>query len=146
MLIEQIKADLIAAVKNQDEVKVLVLRFLLSEIHNREIDLRVQKKELTDAMILAVIQKEIRRRQEAILAFQRGRRPELVAKELAEQKILAAYLPAALTDQELKALIEKTMTETNSKDFGLIMKMVMSRLKGQADGQKVAQIVKSLLD
>jgi uncharacterized protein YqeY len=146
MLFDQLKSDLVTAVKNQDQTRVLVLRFLLAEIHNREIELQEQKQGLTDELILAIIRQEVKRRQEAITAFQRGQRPDLVAQELAEQKILAAYLPAALADEELKALIEKIMTEANSKDFGLIMKMVMSRLKGQADGQKVAQIVKSLLD
>ncbi|MFH1840594.1 MAG: GatB/YqeY domain-containing protein [Candidatus Shapirobacteria bacterium] len=93
MLLARIKTDLVSAVKSRDEARLLVLRFLLSEIHNREIELRGQKKELTDEILFSLIKKEVKRRQEAFAAFQQGKRPELAAKELAEQKILIAYLP-----------------------------------------------------
>jgi uncharacterized protein YqeY len=146
MLLDQLKLDLTAAVKNRDHSRVLVLRFLLAEIHNQEIELHSRQQKLTEEVILAIIQKEVHRRQEAILAFQQGHRADLAARELAEQKILQTYLPPILTDQELLLLIKDVIAKINSHDFGLIMKTVISQVKGRAHGQKVAFLVKSLLD
>lgn len=140
--LEKIQADLSQAVKVKDEAGVLSRRLLLAELRDREFQKRAP---LTDADIISVIQKEVKKRRESIEAFKSGNRPELVAKEESELTFILSYLPQMLGDQELRDLIKTAIEKLGATDFGSAMKVVMAEVKGRADGSKVAELVKELL-
>jgi len=141
----KIQSDLNQALKDKKEVKVSTLRLLLSEIHNQEI---AKQADLTKEDIIKVVQKEVKRRKEAIEAFQKGKRDDLVAKEKEELEILNKYLPQQMSSQELETIIQSVIKETGASgmsDFGKVMGAVMGRVKGQADGKVVSESVKKVL-
>lgn len=154
MLQAKLQSDLKEAQLARDEVKVSTLRLLLSEIKNAEI---AKGGELLDQDIISVIQKEVKKRKEASLAFRQGGREEAAQKEGAESKVLEGYLPTQLSDETLTKIVQDTISEAcqlklvnevgalTVKDMGVIMKMVMSKVKGQADGRSVSTLVKEKL-
>jgi uncharacterized protein YqeY len=144
MLLKKIEDDLILAQKEKDSGKISFLRFLLARLHDLAIE-KGKDKELTDEDIIQELSKEAKRHQESIDAFQKGGRCDLVEKEEQELTILQGYLPAQLSDSELEHIIEEEMVKVGG-DFGSVMKAVMVRVKGQADGTKVVQFVKSKLN
>ncbi len=142
---EKIMADMKEAMKAKDAAKVSTLRLLLSEIKNREID---KRGELTDDEVIAVIQKAVKQRKESIEQYEKAGRSELVEKEKKELEILEAYLPQPLTEEELDALIDETIKEvgaTSIKDMGKVMKAIMPKVRGRADGKLVNQKVREKL-
>ncbi len=142
---EKIVADMKEAMKAKDMTKVSTLRLLLSEIKNKEID---KKGELTDEEIYALIQKAVKQRKESIEQYRSGGRNDLVQKEEAELKILESYLPEQLSKDELERIIEEAIKETGAttmKDMGKVMKIVMPKVKGRADGKIVNEMVKKKL-
>lgn len=142
---DKIKSDLNQALKNKKETEVSTLRLLLSEIHNQEI---AKQADLTKEDIIKVVQKEVKRRREAIEAYQKGKRDDLVAKEKQELEILNKYLPQQLSSQELETIIQSVIKETGASgmsNFGKVMGAVMARVKGQADGKVVSESVKKAL-
>ena len=148
MILEQIQSDLKEALKAHDETKVSALRFLLAQIHNREIDLHGQGKDLTDEEVVAVLQKQAKERKESIEAFKQNGRDELVKKEEDELSILNNYLPQQLAPKEVEKIVAETLIEigaTGPADFGKAMKAVMEKVKGEADGTQVKEMVKSCL-
>lgn len=152
MLLEKIQSDLKEALKAKDEVEISTLRFLLSSIHNREIELRVEKKTLTDEEVIKVIQRQVKERKESIEAFKEGKREDLVKKEQKELRILSNYLPQQSaswrTEKEMKKMVEDVIKEigaTGPSDFGKVMGAVMSKVKGQTNGITVAKLVKEQL-
>jgi len=159
MLLEKIKNDLKEALKAKDEARVSTLRFLLSAIHNKEIVLRCasacakatagkQVESLKDEEVIGVIQKQIKQRKESIEAFKTGKRDDLVKKEQGELEILNNYLPQQISQGELTKVVEEEILEigaTGPGDFGKVMGGVMAKVKGQAEGQIVAKIVKEKL-
>ncbi|MCS3918678.1 GatB/YqeY domain-containing protein [Fervidibacter sacchari] len=143
---EQIDADYKAAMKARDDLKVSVLRLLRSAIHNAEID---KQRSLTDDEILGVIQSEVRKRREAIEAFQQGGRQDLVERKQAELAILESYLPKALTREELEALVRETIREVGAlsvRDMGKVMSALMPKVRGRADGREVSNLVRQILE
>lgn len=143
MLIK-LQEDLKQAQLRKDEVKVSTLRLLLSEIHNAEI----QKGDITEEDILALIGREIKKRNEASESFKAGGREELALKEKAESEILQGYLPAQLSNEELTAIVEQAITEVGAKgisDMGKVIALVMGKVKGKADGARVSSLVKTSL-
>ena len=145
MLLDKIQSDLKESQLARDEMKVSTLRLLLSEIKNAEI---AKGGELLDSDIISVIQKEIKKRKEASLAFRQGGRDEQAQKEEAESRVLEAYLPLQLSDEALTKIVEDTITElgaTSIQDMGKVIGAVMSKVAGQADGGKVSQLVKGRL-
>ena len=145
MLLDKIQSDLKESQLARDEMKVSTLRLLLSEIKNAEI---AKGGELLDSDIISVIQKEIKKRKEASLAFRQGGREEQAQKEEAESRVLEAYLPLQLSDEALTKIVEDTITElgaTSIQDMGKVIGAVMSKVAGQADGGKVSQLVKGRL-
>ena len=145
MILEPLKVDLNEALKARDEIRVSVLRFLLSAIHNQEIQ---KQQELSDEEVTVVIQKQTKERRESIEAFQKGGRKDLMKKEEAELDILSKYLPRQLSEEEVKNLVTEVIRETGAgspADFGLVMGAVMGKVKGRADGQLVASLVKEVL-
>ena len=106
------------------------------------------KKELNDDDVLAVLMKEVKMRQDSLEEFQKAGREELVAQAKEEIAILKAYLPEALSDEELKAIVAEviaTVGATSPKDMGKVMPAVMAKAKGRADGKRINAIVRELL-
>lgn len=144
---ERIQSEMNKALKEREELKVSLLRFLLAEVRNREIELN-KRGELTDEEIAQVIRTQVKRHQESIEAYRAGKREDLAKKEEAELQILNTYLPQLLTSPELEKIILETIKEIGAKgakDFGKVMGAVMVKVKGRADGQEVAALVKKLI-
>ncbi len=145
-LSEQIDADLKTAMKAGDSQKVSTLRMLKAASSNQAI--QKGKSSLEDGEIHEVIQETIKQHQESIEAFTKGNRPELAAKEEQEAKILKAYLPPAMGEAELKGIIQATIQELGASGpaaLGQVMKAVLPKVKGRADGKQVSQLVGQLL-
>lgn len=132
--------------KTHDEVKKLVLRSLLSAVNYYKIEVQ---KELTDEDTLNVIKREVKKHRESIEMFQKGGRQDLVRQEQKELEILLSYLPRQMSEEEIekiiKAEVEKLKTNGMILNSGLVMKTVMSILKGKAEGAVVKKIVDKLL-
>lgn len=143
-LSDQIEQDYRQAFKAHHHVKVDLLRMVKAALKNHEIDVR---HPLSDDEIIAVMTKEAKRRREAIAMYQQGNRPDLVAKENAELQELMLYLPTEMSDAEVEQVVKAVVTELkpSPKDFGRVMSAVMAKVKGQADGTRVAAIVKANL-
>jgi len=145
MLIDRIKEDLKEAMKARDAHRVDTLRFLLSEVKNVGIN---EKKDLTDAVFVGVVQRLSKQRRDGIEQFRTAGRTDLVDKEEAELAILQGYLPKQMTDAELEAVVRTAIQETGAtskKDMGKVMKLAMERLAGAAEGKRVQTVVQSLL-
>jgi uncharacterized protein len=142
---EQLDADLKEAQKARDSIRVNVIRMLKTTIKNREVE---KIGELNEQELLQAINSQIKTRLEAIEGFKKGGRDESVKKEEAEMAILKKYLPAQLSKEELVALIEKAVAETEAagpKDMGKVMKALMGDVTGKADGKLVSELVKEKL-
>jgi len=149
MLFEQIKSDVVEALKAKNSEKAGTLRFLLSELKNREIELATSDKpEMTDEEVMSVIRHEIKKRKESIEAYQKGNRPDLVEKEQKELALLSSYLPAGMSQEDLEKIVKDSIAAVGASspaDFGKVMGLVMGRVKGQADGTQVSEMVKKYL-
>ncbi len=143
---ERIEKDFTDALKARDERRLSALRLFKTDLKKREVS--GQKKEMTDAEAMEVLSSLAKQRRESIRLFQEGQRQDLVAKEEAELNILLAYLPQPLSPSELEGLIDQTVAEvqaTGPKDQGKVMKAVMGKVTGRADGKAVSEIVKQKL-
>ncbi len=143
---EQLSQDLISAMKSKDAEKVSTLRLLISAIKYKEVD---KKSELSDPEVIEVISKQVKTHKESIEAFKAGNRPDLVAKEESELKLLQSYLPAQMGDGEVRDLVTKKLEELRNQgqtvDFGTLMKSSMADLKGKVDGSLVKRVVEECL-
>jgi uncharacterized protein YqeY len=145
MLRESIAADMREAMKSREQLRVATLRMLMSAVKNTEVE---KLHELSDDEVLEVITREAKRRRESIEAFRQGGRDDLVEKESGELAVLEAYLPAQLTDDELAAMVGEAIAETGAtspKQMGEVMKALMPKVRGRADGGRVSALVKSKL-
>src|SRR3990167_10317843 len=143
--VDILRSDLNQSLKSKDEPKVSTLRLLLSALNYKKIEVQ---RELTDQDILSVIQKEVKKRKESIELFKQGKRDDLVAKEEAELQILQPYLPQQLSEEELIRLVDQAIQERNATalvQMGIVMKQVMAKAQGQADGKLVSELVKKRL-
>ena len=142
---EQINNDIKTAMKAKDTERRDALRLLSSAMKQIEVD---ERKELTDDDVIAVIQKQIKQRNDAAAQYKDAGRDELYDKEMAEIAVFETYLPAQLDDAELesavKAIIEKTGA-SSMKDMGKVMGAASKELAGQADGKRISGCVKQLL-
>lgn len=136
---EKMNEDLKRALKSRDAVKVSVLRMLLSQIHNKEIE---KRQALTDEDTLKVLSSEKKKHQDSISQFEQGGRQDLVSKERLELGMIESYLPEPLGEEELKKIIREVMESESSSDFGRVMKAVMAKVKGRSDGGLVSRLVK----
>lgn len=146
-MLEKIKADLTIALKSGDTFKAGALRYLLSAIHNAEIA-KGKDAELSEAELVAILQKQAKERQESIEAYQKGGRSDLVAKEQKELELIKAYLPEQMGEEEVRALAKEAIKETGAtglQEMGQVMGVVMPKVKGKADGPLVSKIVRDLL-
>ncbi len=152
MLKERLRADLTAAMKARDELVKATLRMTLTAIGNAEVA-GSTARELDDAEVLKVITKEAKKRAESAEAFSAAGREELAAQERAEGEVLARYLPAQLSDEELTELARRAVEETAAelgerpgpRQMGQVMKRATAAAAGRAEGGRVAAAVKRLL-
>ena len=141
----KINAEMIAAAKAKDKIRLSALRMLKTALHNKEIDLM---RPLNEAEILQVLSAIVKQRKDSIEQFTQGGRVDLVEKETAELKVIQEFLPAQMSDEEVEAIIQKTIRECGAssvKDMGKVMKLLMPQLTGKADGKTVGEKVKALL-
>ncbi|HEX9206359.1 MAG TPA: GatB/YqeY domain-containing protein [Candidatus Deferrimicrobiaceae bacterium] len=150
---EQLQVDMRKAAKERDSLALSALRMAVAAIQNREID-AVTRKEmpsggvLPDEAIFKLIVTMVKQRREAIELYVKGNRPELAAKEEGEIAVLERYLPKALSAAEVEALVREAIAETGAKaasDMGRVMKALMPKVAGRADGKAVNEAVRRLL-
>lgn len=147
-LFEQIEKEYIQAYKAKDAVRLTVLRLLKTAVKNRLVDLRRPGGSLSDEEMLDVIIKEGKQRQDSIEQYRAANRADLANKEAAELKILQEYLPKALSQEELTAVIETTVAELQAagpKDMGRVISAIMGSYKGRVDGKALSEAVKQRL-
>ncbi len=145
-LMEQVEKDIITAMKAKDAVKLSTLRMLKSALGNYLI--QAKKDKADDAEILAAITKQAKQRRESLESFEKAGRADLADKEKAELAVLETYLPKQLTDEELKAEVQKAIAASGAKspaDIGKLMKALMPQVQGKADGKRVQEAVKAIL-
>lgn len=145
-LIERITKEFKEALKARDGRKLSALRLLRTEIKKREVSGR--KKELSDTEVMETISSLAKQRRESIRLFQEGQRQDLVEKEEAELKILLSFLPQPFSQAEIEALVDQIIRETQAtgpRDHGKVMKAVMAKIAGRAEGKVVSEVVKEKL-
>ncbi|WP_329523941.1 GatB/YqeY domain-containing protein [Streptomyces griseoaurantiacus] len=146
----KLQADLNAAIKARDELRSSTLRLTLAAITKEEVA-GTEKRELSDEEITKVITREAKKRREAAEAFAQGGRPEQAERERAEGEVLAVYLPKQLSDEELRAIVVQAVEEARAagaegpRAMGQVMKIVNPKVAGQAEGGRVAAVVKQVL-
>ena len=142
---ERLVAEMKEAMKANDKVRLSIIRMVRSAVKNKEIELR---KPLDDETVRRVIQGMVRKGEESLEQFQLGGRMDLVDKERQEIEILKTYLPQSMSREEIIEVIDQTIQETQAtslKEMGKLMKSVMSKLQGKADGKLINQLVKERL-
>jgi uncharacterized protein YqeY len=145
-ILARLDDDLKAAMKARDELRVLVIRTLKSDLRYKKIDLGC---ELTDDDISNVLSSAVKKRRDSVEEYRRGGRSDLADNEAAEIDIIKAYLPKQLSDEELMTLVDKAVAESNArtiKDMGAVMKILMPEIRGRADGKIVYAAVKAKLE
>lgn len=134
------------AMKSKDSVKLGTVRGVISAVKNQEIDL---KKELSEEEILTIVSREVKKRKEAAVLYEKGNRPELKDKEIQEMKILQTYLPEQVSEKDLRRRIQEVIAETGAegmKDFGKIMKTLVPEFKGKADNGLIKELANEYLN
>ena len=142
MLKDKLKRDSTEALKNHDQKMVDTLRFLISLIDKKELSLPVG--EMTEAEEIRVLRKELKNKEESREMFVRGDRSDLVAQLDYEIEIVKSYLPAEITEDQIKKVVDEVIGGKEN-NFGLVMKEVMTKLGGEVEGSTVARIVKEKL-
>lgn len=148
MLADQLQTDLHAAMKARDELATSVLRLAVAAIKEAQVSGK-EARVLTDEEVQAVLSRESKRREEAAEAFRVGGRGERAVRELAERDVLAAYLPAPLTDEELGEIVDRVMTAEgldSPAQMGAAMKAVTAEVAGRRDGKAVSALVRARLN
>jgi uncharacterized protein YqeY len=142
---QRLRDDLKNAMRQKDEVRKRTLRLALAEIKNREIEIG---QELDDEGVDAILQKEAKKRRETLDELTRVDRPELKAAEQAELEVLKEYLPKQLSREEIAELARQAIAEAGAdspREMGQVMRILMPKTQGQADGKLVSQVVRELL-
>ena len=143
---EQLQQDMLTAMKAHDEVKVSALRMLKAAI--MKFEMAGDRKEATDSDVMGLIGKEVKQRKDSIEGFKAGGRMEMAQKEEQEMAILQAYLPAQMSEEELKGVIKEVIGQvgaTSKADMGKVMGALMPKVKGKADGGMVNKLVAAML-
>lgn len=145
---QQIDADLKDAMRAKDAAKLGVLRMLKSAMKYAAIEKSGAEGELDDTEATQVIRKQVKQRQDSIESFEKGGRPELATKEKEELALLSAYLPQAMSAEELATAVRETIAETGATSraqMGAVMKTLQTKLAGRADGKSLSQEVQRQL-
>ncbi|HZZ99309.1 MAG TPA: GatB/YqeY domain-containing protein [Candidatus Paceibacterota bacterium] len=160
-LTEQLKEDQKQALKSGDSAKRTLIGMVMTSIRNKEIDKRTKlsktesdpvqldaQSKLNDEEVMDVIASEVKRRKDAIAEYEKAGRPELAEGEKAESEMLMKYLPEQMSDEELRSIVQATVTESGASgpaDMGKVIGAIMPKVKGKADGQRVSAMVKEIL-
>ena len=142
---EKIEQDMVAAAKAKDRATLSALRLIKTALHNREIDL---KRELDEAEFIQVLSTMVKQRKDSIEQFAKGGRADLVEKEESELKVIQSFMPAQMSEEDVSREIRQAIAETGAvsvKDMGKVMKVLMPKLTGRADGKAVGEKVKAAL-
>jgi len=137
--------NLKSALRSGDKLRTSVIRLLIALIKNREVE---KRGPLTDAEVIQAVSASCKQRQEAIEQYRPGGRQDLVDKETAELAILQSYLPAALSPDELQALVREAIMESQAaspREMGKVMALLMPKVTGRADGKIVSALVREML-
>lgn len=148
MLKQQLRDELKQAMIARDELKLSVLRMLLSAITYYEINKGGAGYEATDEDVLTVIQTQVKQRKDSISQFENAGRQELAEKEKKELALLSVYMPAQMSEEEVRGVVKDAISEagaTSPADMGKVMSLLMPKVKGKADGGMVSRIVKEEL-
>ncbi|MAS96327.1 MAG: glutamyl-tRNA amidotransferase [Verrucomicrobiales bacterium] len=147
-LSQQITEDMKTAMREKNTVALNTIRMLKSSIKNAAIEKGGADAELTDPEIIAVIRKEVKKRQDSIEQYEAAGRQELADQEKTEIEVLNAYLPKPLSDEEITKIVDEAIAEvgaTSKKEMGQVMKLVQERTGGRADGKTLSKAVMSKL-
>lgn len=147
-LTEQIDHDLKEAMKARDAFKLGVLRMVKAALKYGAIEQGGASAMLSDADATSVLRKQVKQREDSVMSFEQGGRPEMAEKEKAEIAILKTYLPQGLSEQELHALVNDAISEigaTSKAQMGAVMKAAQAKAAGRADGRQLSAIVQQLL-
>jgi len=142
---DQISADLKSAMRAGDAKKRDAIRLLTSEMKRREVD---DRKDLSDADVIAIIDKMIKQRRDSIAQFDKGGRQDLADNERFELTVLQVYMPQGLSDEEIAVAVEASIAEAGAKgasDMGKVMALLKGKLAGRADMARVSALVKAKL-
>ena len=144
---EKLQNDLTSSMRARDEVRSSTIRMILTSIKNEEVSGK-EARDLSDAEIITVLSREAKKRREAAEAFDQAGAKDRADQERAEGEIIAEYLPAQLSESEIKALIKAAIAETGANSpaqMGLVMKSLQPKTAGKADGGLVSSLVKAAL-
>ncbi|NLN40108.1 MAG: GatB/YqeY domain-containing protein [Smithella sp.] len=141
----RIEQQMVTAAKARDKARLSTLRMLKTALHNKEIDLM---RQLNEAETMQILSQMVKQRKDSIEQFAKGGRQDLVDKEQEELGILQEFMPAQMSDDEVETLIKELIAETGAvsvKDMGKVMKVLMPKIAGRADGKSAGEKVKELL-
>jgi hypothetical protein len=144
-LSQQLNEAMKEAMRAKDSLRLNTIRQIRTAVKNREID---ERRELDDEGIIGVISTLVKQRKESAQLYREGDRPELAEKEEQEMAVLQEFLPAQLSEDEIRCIVEEAVAETGAasmKDMGKVMKIVTGRTLGRADGRLVSELVKARL-
>ncbi len=142
---EQLLADLKAAMKNKEKVKKDTITMIRAAILQEEKDKKIT---LDDDQIIVIASKQLKQRKDSLEDFKKANREDLIDQTLEEIKVIESYLPKQLDQDELTAIVQETIDELgvcSKKDMGKVMKTIMPKVAGQADGKQVNKIVQNIL-
>lgn len=141
----KLNEEMVTATKAKDKIRLSAIRMLKTALHNKEINLM---RPLNESEVLQVLSSMIKQRKDSIEQFAKGGRSDLVEKEEAELKVIQEFMPAQMSEDEVDSLIKKAIEEAGAvsvKDMGKVMKILMPKLTGTADGKMVGEKVKAFL-
>lgn len=147
---DRLQSDLTDSIKARDDIRSGTIRMVLAAVSTEEVSGK-QARELTDEDIVTVLGREAKKRREAAQAYDDAGRAELADKERAELAVIEGYLPAQMSEEEVRAIVDAAVTEVaaggveGGAAMGAVMKIVQPKVKGRADGSQVASMVKSAL-
>ena len=144
---EKLQSDLTQSMRDRDELRSGTIRMILTAIKNEEVSGK-EARELSDAELITVLSREAKKRHEAAEAYEQAGAKNRAATEKAEGEIIATYLPAQLSESEIKDLINAAIAETGAsrpQQMGLVMKSIQPKIAGRADGGLVSSLVKAAL-
>ena len=142
---EKVNNEMVLAAKAKDKVRLSAIRMIKTGIHNREIDL---KRKMNEAEFLQLLSTMVKQRKDSIDQFQKGGRVDLVEKETAELKVIQEFMPEQMSEADVDREIEMVIKEVGAigiKDMGKVMKVLMPKLTGKADGKSIGEKVKAKL-
>lgn len=146
---KKIQDDLKESLKKKDENKTSTLKMILASINNAEIKFKKKQEGLSEEETQKVIKSEAKKRNEAIEAYTKANRPELAEKEQKELLIIKSYLPEELSDEEVEKIVKEIVQKNGAnsqQDFGKTMKEAVAKIQGRADGKKISEMIKKMLN